>query len=90
MLVSSFNLLHSFNNTHYIFYKKRFKSEINSFCTVYGPSTPWGVIYNSVSVHHVFCGLFCPSGPISSVLTAIPAYFALLLLPFFNIDLWSN
>jgi hypothetical protein len=30
MLVSS--LLQSFNNTPYLFYKKRFKSDINSFC----------------------------------------------------------
>ncbi len=32
MLVSSFNLSESFNYTLYLFYKKRFKSEINSFC----------------------------------------------------------
>ncbi len=32
MLVSSFNLLQSFNYTPYLFYKKLFKSEINSFC----------------------------------------------------------
>jgi hypothetical protein len=32
MLVSSFNLLQSFNYNPYFFYKKRFKSEINSFC----------------------------------------------------------
>jgi hypothetical protein len=32
MLVSSFNFLQSFNYTPYLFYKKRFKSEINSFC----------------------------------------------------------
>ena len=32
MLVSSFNLWQSFNYTPYLFYKKRFKSEINSFC----------------------------------------------------------
>ncbi len=32
MLVSSFNLSQSFNYTSYLFYKKRFKSEINSFC----------------------------------------------------------
>ncbi len=32
MLVSSFNLSQSFNYTPYLFYKKRFKSEINSFC----------------------------------------------------------
>ncbi len=32
MLVSSFNLWQSFNQTLYPFYKKRFKSEINSFC----------------------------------------------------------
>ena len=31
MLVTSFNLLQSFNYTPYLFYKKRFKSEINSF-----------------------------------------------------------
>jgi hypothetical protein len=31
-LVSCFNLLHSFNYTPYLFYKKRFKSELNSFC----------------------------------------------------------
>ncbi len=31
MLVSSFNLSQSFNYTSYLFYKKRFKSEINSF-----------------------------------------------------------
>ncbi len=32
MFLSSFNLLQSFNYTPYLFYKKRFKSEINSFC----------------------------------------------------------
>ncbi len=32
MLVSCFNLSQSFNCTPYLFYKKRFKSEINSFC----------------------------------------------------------
>jgi hypothetical protein len=32
MLVSGFNLSQSFNYTPYLFYKKRFKSEINSFC----------------------------------------------------------
>jgi hypothetical protein len=32
MLVSSFNLLQSFNYTPYLFCKKCFKSEINSFC----------------------------------------------------------
>ncbi len=32
MLVSSFNLFQSFDYTPYFFYKKRFKSEINSFC----------------------------------------------------------
>jgi hypothetical protein len=32
MLVSSFNLSQSFNYTLYLFHKKRFKSEINSFC----------------------------------------------------------
>jgi hypothetical protein len=32
MLVTSFNLLQSFNYTPYPFYKKMFKSEINSFC----------------------------------------------------------
>jgi hypothetical protein len=32
MLVSSFNLSKSFNYTPYLFYKKWFKSEINSFC----------------------------------------------------------
>ena len=32
MLVSSFNLSQSFNYTPYLIYKKRFKSEINSFC----------------------------------------------------------
>ncbi len=32
MLVSSFNLLQSFNHTPYLFSKKWFKSEINSFC----------------------------------------------------------
>jgi hypothetical protein len=37
MLVSSFNLSQSFNYTPYLFYKKRSKSEIISFCTVYGP-----------------------------------------------------
>jgi hypothetical protein len=31
MLVSSFNLSQSFTYTPYLFYKKRFKSEINSF-----------------------------------------------------------
>ncbi len=31
-LVSRFNLLQSFNNTPFLFEKKRFKSEINSFC----------------------------------------------------------
>jgi hypothetical protein len=32
MLVSSCNLSQSFNHTPYLFYKKRFKSVINSFC----------------------------------------------------------
>jgi hypothetical protein len=32
MLVSSFNLSQSFNYMPYLFYKKRFKSEIDSFC----------------------------------------------------------
>jgi hypothetical protein len=32
MLVSSFNLSQSFSYTPYLFYKKRFKTEINSFC----------------------------------------------------------
>jgi hypothetical protein len=32
MLVSIFNLTQSFNFTPYLVYKKRFKSEINSFC----------------------------------------------------------
>ncbi len=32
MLVSSFNLSQSFNYIPYLFYKKRLKSEINSFC----------------------------------------------------------
>ncbi len=32
MLVSSFNLSQTFNYTPYFFYKKLFKSEINSFC----------------------------------------------------------
>jgi hypothetical protein len=32
MLVSSFNLWQSFNYTPYLLYKKRFKSEIDSFC----------------------------------------------------------
>jgi hypothetical protein len=32
MLVRSFNLSQSFNYTSYLFNKKRFKSEINSFC----------------------------------------------------------
>ncbi len=32
MLVNSFNLSQSFNYTHYLYYKKRFKSEINCFC----------------------------------------------------------
>jgi hypothetical protein len=32
ILVSSFNLLQSFNYTPYLFYIKRFKSEINAFC----------------------------------------------------------
>jgi len=32
MLVSSFNLSQSFNYAHYLFSKKRFKSEINCFC----------------------------------------------------------
>jgi hypothetical protein len=31
-LVSRFSLLQSFSYTHYLFYKKRFKKEINSFC----------------------------------------------------------
>ncbi len=38
MLVSSFNLSQSFNYTPYLFYKKRFKSEINSFC-IWTPHT---------------------------------------------------
>ena len=33
MMVSSFNLSQSFNYAPYLFYKKRFKSEINCFCT---------------------------------------------------------
>jgi hypothetical protein len=32
MLFSSLNLSQSFNYTPYLFYKKRFKSEISSFC----------------------------------------------------------
>jgi hypothetical protein len=32
MLVGSFNLSQSFNYMPYLFYKKWFKSEINSFC----------------------------------------------------------
>ncbi len=32
MLVNSFNLSQSFNYTHYLFYKKRYKTEINCFC----------------------------------------------------------
>ncbi len=32
MLGRSFNLSQSFNYTPYLFYKKQFKSEINSFC----------------------------------------------------------
>ncbi len=32
MLISSFDLSQSFNYTPYLIYKKRFKSEINSFC----------------------------------------------------------
>jgi hypothetical protein len=32
MSVSSFNLSQSFNYTPFLFYKRRFKSEINSFC----------------------------------------------------------
>ncbi len=32
MLVSSFNLLQSFNYAPYLIRKKRFKSEINCFC----------------------------------------------------------
>jgi hypothetical protein len=32
LVVNSFNLLQSFNYTHYLFYKKRFKTETNCFC----------------------------------------------------------
>ena len=32
MLVNSFNLSQSFNYAQYLFYKKRFKTEINCFC----------------------------------------------------------
>ncbi len=32
MLVSSFNLLQSFNYMPYLFYKQRFKYEISPFC----------------------------------------------------------
>jgi hypothetical protein len=38
MLVNNINLLQSFNYRHYLFYKKRFKTEIN--CLIYGPSSP--------------------------------------------------
>ncbi len=32
MLINSFNLSQSFNYTHYLFYKKRYKTEIYCFC----------------------------------------------------------
>ncbi len=38
MLVSSLNISQSFNYTPYLFYKKRFNSEINSFC-IWTPET---------------------------------------------------
>jgi hypothetical protein len=49
MLVSSFNLSQSFNYTPYLFFKKAFKSEINSFCIwtyvkgVQGTDNSWTV-----------------------------------------------
>ncbi len=46
MLFSSFNLSQSFNYTPFLFYKKRFKSEINSFCSVYGPQPNFVHIYS--------------------------------------------
>jgi len=48
MLVSSFNLSQSFNYTPYLFYKKRFKSEINSFCI-------WTLVSTSCKGVHSFC-----------------------------------
>ena len=56
MLFSSFNLSQSFNYTPYLFYnKKRFKSEINSFCTVYGPQPNFVHIYS----YNLWEGLRC-------------------------------
>ncbi len=48
-MVTSFNLTQSFNYTPYLIYKKRFKSEINSFCiwTPGGRIEPKSVGYTS-------------------------------------------
>jgi hypothetical protein len=50
MLVSSFNLSQSFIYTPLLFYKKQFKSEINSFCiwTLYTLTS-----YNVYENHHI-------------------------------------
>ncbi len=52
MLVSSFNLLKSFNYTPYLFYKKRFKSEINSFCI-------W-TLHNKIGTLYCYCTVCGP------------------------------
>ncbi len=56
-LVSTFNLSQSFNYMPYLFYKKRFKSEINSFCI-------WTPRVNRVSHWHSHINIyFSPQKP---------------------------
>jgi hypothetical protein len=50
MLVSSFNLLQSFNYTPYIFYKKLFKPEINSSCI-------WTLYFSYCSTCYLLYGM---------------------------------
>ncbi len=59
MLVISFNRSQSFNYTHYLFYKKRFKSEINSFCIRTPVSRPffiWTVCHRLFCICHEISG----------------------------------
>jgi hypothetical protein len=50
MLVSNFNLLQSFNYMAYLFYKKRFKSEINSVCILTQFHFPEHIIGNQTFI----------------------------------------
>ncbi len=45
MLVSSFNLSQSLNYTPYLFHKKQFISEINSYCKWTMASSVWSALY---------------------------------------------